>query len=334
MEDLDILFYNPDSKPDFEELKTNFNWEEIKDVETLNTEVEESENCLVITVETNSKFWKPWLKENKGINLIHLSLTKDEFFDSHHVIEWLNLEMNEIEFEFRYKKALESDQYKKSVIESDKKFKRDRKIQNEMNDRLLSVMLELKEAKEKIELLSITDALTGLGNRRQFDTDIVKELNKSARYGTDLSLFIIDIDNFKHVNDTLGHQAGDHILAKLGEIITDNLRETDWAARYGGEEFCVVVPMTSEQGALKLAERLRKSIEQKLGKEYDQTFTASIGLSKFEKALNLEAWIEQADKALYHSKDNGKNKVTYFSTQTKECCEHSSGRAQPNFKRN
>ena len=176
MEDLDILFYNPDSKPDFEELKTNFNWEEIKDVETLNTEVEESENCLVITVETNSKFWKPWLKENKGINLIHLSLTKDEFFDSHHVIEWLNLEMNEIEFEFRYKKALESDQYKKSVIESDKKFKRDRKIQNEMNDRLLSVMLELKEAKEKIELLSITDALTGLGNRRQFDTDIVKDL--------------------------------------------------------------------------------------------------------------------------------------------------------------
>lgn len=166
---------------------------------------------------------------------------------------------------------------------------------------------------KEVKLRADRDGLTRIYNRHSFDERLVYEIKRRRRYNHDLSLLMVDLDHFKSVNDTYGHKAGDMVLKKVGEILTETFRGTDLAARYGGEEFVVLLPHTTEKDAWCLAERVREAI-QSCEFEFDgQSFavTASIGVASVEAgALTKDDdLILKADKALYEAKHNGRNMV-------------------------
>jgi diguanylate cyclase (GGDEF)-like protein len=163
-----------------------------------------------------------------------------------------------------------------------------------------------------LQSIATTDALTGLVNRRQFDTRIASEMARAKRHKKELSLALFDIDNFKRINDHYGHPVGDRILHELGQLIAQNIRESDIAARYGGEEFALILPETRRLEAYELLERLRRMVEQHVFCLPDTplSISVSIGLTQFEiyKHTSME-FIDEADKALYEAKHLGKNRV-------------------------
>lgn len=164
---------------------------------------------------------------------------------------------------------------------------------------------------------SITDYLTGLYLRRHFEPKLDHEVKRSIRYGCPLSVLALDADHFKRINDTFGHQAGDCALKAIADIIRRNVRtDVDLPARMGGEEFAVLLPETNEIGAISLAERIRRQMEQTLlnigGDEI--RLTLSIGIATCpHHGDTLETLLENADRALYASKDKGRNRVTSFT---------------------
>ncbi len=183
--------------------------------------------------------------------------------------------------------------------------------------RVLELEKSLKDAYEKIRLLSITDKLTGCYNRTYMDEYLAKEITRATRYSRPMSLMMADIDHFKRVNDTHGHQAGDLILKNFVLSIREVLRkDVDWIARYGGEEFLMVLPETDFESAMSFAERLRRIVSESVT-SYDEKeihITASFGVVGFNpsekiKTITCEAIIDQADKALYQAKDEGRNRV-------------------------
>jgi diguanylate cyclase (GGDEF)-like protein len=175
----------------------------------------------------------------------------------------------------------------------------------------------LENANKEIRRLSITDPLTGIFNRRYLTDHLFDEVKRARRYKHHLSLILCDIDHFKKVNDTYGHQVGDIVLQKFTSWINDMIRSgVDWQARYGGEEFVVVLPETEIGGAKLLAERLRQNIKQKLVQALGQEFriTASFGVTGFgphdaENIPSPEALINIADKFLYQAKKQGRDQV-------------------------
>ena len=142
-----------------------------------------------------------------------------------------------------------------------------------------------------------------------------QETKRVCRYGPPVSLLMIDIDHFKKINDTYGHQAGDTVLSGLAGLIKEKLRETDLLARYGGEEFCLVATGTEQAGALVLAERVRALVEQAsfLHDKTPITVTISIGISTWEASLkeDHEELIRRADAALYRAKNQGRNRACF-----------------------
>ncbi len=161
---------------------------------------------------------------------------------------------------------------------------------------------------------AVTDDLTGLANNRAFHDLMDKEAARAQRFGHDLSLLILDIDDFKQVNDTYGHPQGDAVLKAVGRILADASRGIDVPARYGGEEFVVALPETSSQGAGELAERIRERIESEVVPLLDGggsiTVTASLGLATLPgSAANADELFATADAALYEAKRSGKNRV-------------------------
>lgn len=172
---------------------------------------------------------------------------------------------------------------------------------------------ENMELKMKLEKMALHDALTGLYNRGNFDVRLQDEMNRSQRYGTSVSLLMLDIDFFKKVNDTYGHQAGDEVLKSIANIILGTIRKVDYAARYGGEEFTVVLPETEKASAIELAERIRVAIEQnefQISPSVTTRLTISIGVgSTSEKITSPELLIQAADEALYYAKEHGRNQV-------------------------
>ena len=157
------------------------------------------------------------------------------------------------------------------------------------------------------------DYLTGLSNRRHFIEQGELELSRAIRYDTPLSLMMLDIDFFKNVNDTYGHQVGDIVLQALSKICQDTLRQVDIPGRLGGEEFAVILPETSCTEALEVAERLRETIastEVTIPVGLPIHFTVSIGVTTLlDKNSNIDMLLNQADKALYEAKETGRNKV-------------------------
>ena len=157
-----------------------------------------------------------------------------------------------------------------------------------------------------------TDSLTGLANRWTFDEELALEWRRAERVGDPLALILLDIDDFKAINDGHGHQAGDEVLRKVGEVLAASVRQVDLAARYGGEEFAVVVPETELDGALELAERLRKALENEVIELENGTrmsVTASFGAAVKGDLPGGEKLVAAADEALYEAKRAGKNRV-------------------------
>jgi diguanylate cyclase (GGDEF)-like protein len=186
--------------------------------------------------------------------------------------------------------------------------------------------LALRQSQEILEQQLITDSLTGLYNRRHFNKLAEEEIDRSFRYLQPLSIIMFDIDFFKHVNDKFGHVIGDNVLKMIAFITKNQIRTTDIAARYGGEEFIVLLPETSLEDAVILAERLKRQIEKSVIQIEEQplSVTASFGVSNYLIKTNekprdkiLLDFIDNADKALYTSKKNGRNKVSTFSPEQK-----------------
>jgi len=169
---------------------------------------------------------------------------------------------------------------------------------------------QLEEANRQLGTLALHDTLTGLGNRRAFEKRIVQEMNQARRYGTSLSLLLLDVDSFKSYNDSFGHPAGDELLRRLAAIIRSQGRETDFFARYGGEEFIIILPLTDAGGAMVLAERLRAAVEDTEWPE--RPVTASIGAATLlVEMAGEEALVSAADQALYAAKAAGRNCVLH-----------------------
>jgi diguanylate cyclase (GGDEF)-like protein len=161
-------------------------------------------------------------------------------------------------------------------------------------------------------LLSVTDGMTGLHNFRYLSMFINRELNKSRRYGHELSLAIFDLDDFKLVNDLHGHHVGDEVLKAVADTLVASVRGADMVARYGGEEFVVVFPETSKHPAEVASEKLREAISAiSLPSHPDLKITVSVGVANYPGDASDRAGIMvKADEALYSSKRAGKNRVT------------------------
>lgn len=170
---------------------------------------------------------------------------------------------------------------------------------------------ELQVANCRLKQLSITDNLTQLYNRYKVDEIMTYETNRFERFENPLAMLILDIDNFKSVNDEFGHLIGDEVLKHLSGILKNTIRVTDSVARWGGEEFIVVLPGTDLTNAGKIAEEIRNKVE--TDKDFPSgVITVSIGVSEYKSGLTVKGWIENADNALYIAKEEGRNKVVLF----------------------
>lgn len=176
--------------------------------------------------------------------------------------------------------------------------------------RQVHLVLQHARALRELADLSITDHLTGLFNARHLFTVLEREVERAKRYDHPLSLIMLDADCLKQVNDRLGHQQGDQFLRKIGRVIKESLRSSDWAFRYAGDEFAIILPMTSASDASVLGERLRRRIAE-AGELPGLESTFSVGVAAFPThALTVESLVGAADAALYASKRGGKNRLT------------------------
>lgn len=175
----------------------------------------------------------------------------------------------------------------------------------------------LENANATLAKISRTDRLTELNNRGYWEECLISEFQRYKRYGGDSTLIMFDIDHFKKVNDTYGHQAGDEVLRVVSQTLRRSIRTTDIAGRYGGEEFGVILAETNRDGAIYFAERLRTTIE-KLSVSYDGQeirFTISLGVAAAGGSFDTyKSWLEGADQALYASKKGGRNQYTLYNS--------------------
>ena len=180
-----------------------------------------------------------------------------------------------------------------------------------LQDELRMKNRQLEELLHKVNYMAITDALTGLYNRRRFHDVLTSEFERARRYTTSFSLVMLDIDHFKRVNDVFGHSAGDNVLQEVASILKNSIREIDTASRYGGEEFMVILPNTARENALVVAERIRLMIGQHAFGGIDRNITVSIGISGMPdaKVESEEKLIRCADFALYRAKQLGRNRT-------------------------
>lgn len=181
----------------------------------------------------------------------------------------------------------------------------------------IQLMIESVQLKTQ----AVTDGLTGLFVQRYFQIRIASEFTRAVRYSLDLSLIMIDVDHFKNINDTYGHQQGDLVLKSLGEILQKNSRRSDVLVRYGGEEFCVILLHASQEHTLVYAEKLRKAVEDfdfKLINDPQKTLrvTISVGVASLAEtqAKTAEELIKFADTALYESKETGRNRISVYKS--------------------
>jgi diguanylate cyclase (GGDEF)-like protein len=185
--------------------------------------------------------------------------------------------------------------------------------------RLKRVLKERELTKERVRMmkklqkLAVTDGLTKLYNSRSFYSQLETEVDRFNRYKHPLALLLLDLDHFKEYNDNYGHLEGDKILVRFSQIIKFCLRTNDSAYRYGGEEFTVILPETAGPEANTVAQRIRSALEAERfspGNGQDVQITISIGVTEYQEKEELSTFIQRADKAMYVSKQNGRNKVS------------------------
>ncbi|OIN96281.1 MAG: diguanylate cyclase response regulator [Deltaproteobacteria bacterium CG1_02_45_11] len=173
---------------------------------------------------------------------------------------------------------------------------------------------------ESLQKLAITDGLTQLYNSRHFYNQLEMEVDRSKRYNHLLALLLVDIDHFKEYNDTYGHLQGDEALVRIGQTIKRCLRTIDSAYRYGGEEFTIILPETGGEEAGTVAYRIKDAVEaEKLFPEPGKavSITVSIGVTQYHPKEKVQAFIQRADKAMYLSKDKGRNMVSALFAEPK-----------------
>jgi diguanylate cyclase (GGDEF)-like protein len=195
-------------------------------------------------------------------------------------------------------------------------YKQQRKLEETIRELEQTKRIVLEQNRLLVQLAS-QDPLTGLSNRRQLDDILKKELERSRRYGGPLSLIMLDLDHFKNVNDTFGHDFGDHVLREFSIRIAACIRETDMAFRYGGEEFIILLPETDMDGAEIVAEKIRRRCMDTLFEDGCHAVrmtvscgVASCGKHQVEGGNDLICW---ADQALYRAKEGGRNRVSVHS---------------------
>lgn len=175
-------------------------------------------------------------------------------------------------------------------------------------DALLETLSRLQTRVSELERRATTDSLTGAWNRAHYDQIVEIELNRSARYRQPVSLILFDIDHFKHINDSFGHDAGDAVLRELSRLAGDGIRSTDMLFRWGGEEFVVLTPTTGYRGASALAETLRRMVERHAFPAAG-ALTVSLGIAEHADGEGALDWFRRADTALYEAKHGGRNRA-------------------------
>ncbi len=184
----------------------------------------------------------------------------------------------------------------------------------DLQDQLEKQNKDLEIINKKLEELSVTDGLTGLHNRRYFIERLGSEFSRSKRHKLSISLILLDLDHFKSINDTYGHQKGDDVLIKVSDILKQNCRVHDILARFGGEEFIISLCQTGPEGAMIVAERIRKAVEEYqfiYTRAPDFNTTISAGISSYPniKIANIDDLIRIADAYLYEAKRQGRNRI-------------------------
>ncbi|MGH9389503.1 MAG: GGDEF domain-containing protein, partial [Vicinamibacteria bacterium] len=186
-------------------------------------------------------------------------------------------------------------------------------ILQKKREELAAAKRAVEDVNKRLAEMAVTDGLTRLYNHRYFHEQLAHEVLRARRHGFPLSLLMIDIDDFKEYNDTYGHPAGDQVMLRIASLIAQNLRQTDLAARYGGEEFAVILPSTSLEGSMVIAEKIRQAVEGHpflFGpREFIGRLTVSAGAATLEVGVESSSdLIRRADEALYRAKKEGKNR--------------------------
>ncbi|MBU1863066.1 MAG: diguanylate cyclase [Candidatus Omnitrophica bacterium] len=181
----------------------------------------------------------------------------------------------------------------------------------------ISVMVRIRASEKKMETIAVTDSLTGLYNRRFLYQRFGEEIERARRNATALSCMMIDIDFFKKINDTYGHDVGDFVLKKLADILRTNVRGYDAIVRFGGEEFMVLFPGTTPEQAVEIGKKIRKEVEGCEFKKEEIQLNTSISIGVFgcvgtEVFNDVEKYIKCADEALYAAKNAGRNRVVMY----------------------
>jgi diguanylate cyclase (GGDEF)-like protein len=174
---------------------------------------------------------------------------------------------------------------------------------------LAQINLKLQQREAQIVAASLTDPLTGVGNRRRLEQALAMEVSRADRSGGSLCAFMADLDHFKRVNDTHGHEAGDKVLASFGDVLRRRTRATDIVARFGGEEFVVLMPTTSLEVATAIAERIREVVAALRIEPLPEPITASFGVAERAAGEPGDGLLRRADVALYEAKRLGRNRV-------------------------
>jgi diguanylate cyclase (GGDEF)-like protein len=166
--------------------------------------------------------------------------------------------------------------------------------------------------------MAVTDSLSGLYVRRYFMVKLYEEVHRAERYNNILSLVMADLDRFKNINDTYGHDTGDRVLKEIGSFLQENVRDVDMVARYGGEEFVILIPEAAKDAAYILSERLRKKFE-KLKFENLPQITISLGIATYPfDGKQPEDLLKNADAAMYAAKRAGRNQVARYTRDIKQ----------------
>jgi diguanylate cyclase (GGDEF)-like protein len=199
------------------------------------------------------------------------------------------------------------------LLETDRLFNRFDKKRISLARNLINIIY-LNIENYKLKILSTIDRLTGTYTRKYLESALSKKINESKMNQRSFALIMLDIDDFKFVNDTYGHRAGDIVLSKIGGYLVENVRKTDIVARYGGEEFVIILNNVEEEQAIKIAENIRKGVSKINYPGIDHTVTISVGVSLFPKHSQFkEELLIKADQALYSAKEKGKNRVVVWN---------------------
>ncbi|MGA1862350.1 diguanylate cyclase [Deferribacter thermophilus] len=271
-------------------------------------------------VSTNGKSAIECLKNDKDIGLMLL----DWMLPDTTGVEICEYVRNNILDRYVYIVMVTGKKEKKDVIEALKKGADDYiskpydyeelNVRIHSGFRILKLERRLKESYQKLYEMATHDALTGILNRGAIEKKLKREVERGKRIGHEVGVILIDIDNFKRINDEYGHQIGDIVLQDVAEVLETNCRRYDYVGRYGGEEFLIVLPGLNSYSTSKVAERIRKEVENRSfhAVNIDLKVTISLGVCSTKEAQDIKDLIKKADEALYKAKREGKNRTVVY----------------------